>query len=83
VAEPAEAAALEQRVRQVLAEEVAPLLELDGGAVEVLGVEDGVVRVRLAGVCGGCPGTIQAMLFSLEEELRRRVPGVEYVEAAL
>jgi Fe-S cluster biogenesis protein NfuA len=74
-------AAVLQRVRQVLAEGVAPLLQMDGGAVEVLGVQDGVVQVRLGGVCGGCPGTIAAVLFSLEEELRRRVPGVEYLEA--
>jgi Fe-S cluster biogenesis protein NfuA len=74
-------AELEERVRRVLAEEVAPLLQMDGGAVEVLGVQGGVVRVRLQGVCGGCPGTAWALLFGLEVELRRRVPGVEYLEA--
>jgi Fe-S cluster biogenesis protein NfuA len=75
-------AALTEQVRRVLAEEVAPLLHLDGGDVEVLGVADGVVRLRLSGVCGGCPGTVQAIVFALEEELRRRVPGVEYLEVA-
>jgi Fe-S cluster biogenesis protein NfuA len=74
-------AALAEQVRRVLVREVAPLLHLDGGDVEVLGVEDGVARLRLSGVCGGCPGTVQAVVFALEEELRRRVPGIEYLEA--
>jgi Fe-S cluster biogenesis protein NfuA len=72
--------AILEQVRRVLAAEVAPLLQMDGAAIEVIAVEDGVVRLRLGNVCGGCPGTIQAVLFGLEEELRRRVAGVEYLE---
>ena len=50
---------LTQRVARVVAEEVLPLLQMDGGGVEVLGVCDGVVRVRLLGTCSGCPATVQ------------------------
>jgi Fe-S cluster biogenesis protein NfuA len=70
-----------RRVARVLAEEVAPLLEMDGAAVEVVGVDDGVVRVRLTGACPVCPASVHAVLMGIEEELRRRVPGVEYLEA--
>jgi Fe-S cluster biogenesis protein NfuA len=70
-----------ERVRRVVAEDVLPLLQMDGGGVEVLAVEDGIVRVRLHGTCSGCPSTIQAVVFGVEAELRRRVPGVEYLEA--
>ena len=56
-------------------------LQLDGTAIEVLDVRGGVVQLRLGGVCGGCPGTILAVVMGLEQELRRRVPGVEYLEA--
>jgi Fe-S cluster biogenesis protein NfuA len=72
---------LKERVARVLAEEVAPALQLDGTEIEVLGVENGVVQVRLGGVCSGCPGSVYAVLTSLEEELRRRLPEVEYLEA--
>ena len=72
---------LRERVARVLAEEVAPLLQMDGGGIEVLGVEEGVVRVRLHAACSGCPGTVYAVLMGIEEELRRRVPEVEYLEA--
>jgi len=72
---------LKQRVARVLAEEVRPALQMDGGDVEVLGVEDGVVRVRLHGTCGGCPSTVMAVIMGLERELRERLPEVEYLEA--
>jgi Fe-S cluster biogenesis protein NfuA len=72
---------LKQRVQHVIAEEVAPLLQMDGAAIEVLSVQGGVVQVRLAGTCAACPGTTYAVLMGIEEELRRRVPEVEYLEA--
>jgi Fe-S cluster biogenesis protein NfuA len=72
---------LKERVARVVADEVLPLLGMDGAGVEVLAVEEGVVRVRLFGSCGSCPGTAHAVLLGIEDELRRRVPGVEYLEA--
>jgi Fe-S cluster biogenesis protein NfuA len=72
---------MQERVSRVLAEEVLPLLQMDGGGAEVLGVQDGVVRLRLTGTCGSCPGTVRAVVMGIEEELRKRVPGVEYLEA--
>jgi Fe-S cluster biogenesis protein NfuA len=77
----AESGDLKERVARVLAEEVRPALQMDGGDVEVLGVEDGVVRVRLHGTCGGCPSTVMAVIMGLERELRQRIPEIEYLEA--
>jgi Fe-S cluster biogenesis protein NfuA len=74
-------AGMKEKVEKVLAEEVLPLLGMDGAGVEVVAVEGGVVRVRFVGACGGCPGSVQAVVFGIEEELRKRVPGVEYLEA--
>jgi Fe-S cluster biogenesis protein NfuA len=81
MSEPANPNDLKVRVARVLAEEVQPALQMDGNAVEVLDVADGIVRVRLHGPCGGCPSTIMAVLMGLEQELRQRVPEVEYLEA--
>jgi Fe-S cluster biogenesis protein NfuA len=72
---------LRDRVAQVLAAEVAPALDLDGSGIEVLDVTDGVARVRLGGVCGGCPSTLMTVLFGIEQELRRRIPEIDYLEA--
>jgi Fe-S cluster biogenesis protein NfuA len=71
---------LAQKVREALAE-VLPALAMDGVAVEVVGVDEGIVQVRLGGTCTGCPSTIRAVIMGLEEELTRRVPGVRYLEA--
>lgn len=72
---------LKVQVSRVLAEEVAPALELDGTALEVLSVSGGVVELRLGPACSGCPATILPLIHGLEQELRRRVPGVRYLEA--
>jgi Fe-S cluster biogenesis protein NfuA len=72
---------LKDRVVQVLAEEVAPALSLDGSAIEVVDVTDGVVQVRLSNVCAGCPSTVMTVVMGLEQELRRRIPEIEYLEA--
>jgi Fe-S cluster biogenesis protein NfuA len=72
---------LKERVIQVLAEEAGPALSLDGTAIEVVDVTDGVVQVRLSNVCAGCPSTIMTVVMGLEQELRQRIPEIEYLEA--
>ena len=72
---------LKTRVAQVLAAEVAPALQMDGAGIEVLDVQEGVARVRFHGACGGCPSTIMALIMGIEQELRKHVPEVEYLEA--
>ena len=72
---------LKERVARVWATEVRPILQMDGGDMEVVNVDGGVVQVRLLGTCGGCPSTIMAVIMGIEQELRKRVPEVEYLEA--
>jgi Fe-S cluster biogenesis protein NfuA len=74
---------LKDRVARVLAEEVAPALDMDGTSVAVVDVTEGVARLRLTGTCSGCPSTIMAVIMGLEQELRRLVPEVEYIEAVV
>jgi Fe-S cluster biogenesis protein NfuA len=72
---------LKDRVAQVIAEEIGPALDLDGTAIEVVGVDGGVIQVRLGDACAGCPSTVMTIIMGLEHELRQRVPEVEYLEA--
>lgn len=72
---------LKQRVERVLKDEIAPALLLDGNGIEVIDVANGIVTVRLTGICAGCPATIMTVITSLEDELRRKVPEVEILEA--
>ncbi len=72
---------LKARVEHALKNEIAPALLLDGAGIEVLEVTNGIASVRLSGVCAGCPATIMTVLTSLEDELRKKVPEVEILEA--
>ena len=77
----ADSSDLKARVALVLAAEVRPALQLDGGDIEVLDVHDGIVQVRLHGICSGCPSTLMAVIMGIETELRKHLPEVEYLEA--
>ena len=72
---------LKDRVARVLAEEVGPALQMEGTQLEVLDVADGIARIRLNGVCSGCPSTVMAVINGIEQELRKRIPEVEFIEA--
>ena len=54
---------------------------MDGTLLEVLDVTDGVARIRLGGVCGNCPSSIMLVVKGIEEELRKHVPEVAFIEA--
>lgn len=71
---------LQRDVERVLAEHVGPALEMDATAVEVVGVDGGVVQVRLGGVCGSCPSSVMTLIMGIEQELRKHLPDVEYLE---
>lgn len=70
--------AIEQQVRDAL-EELRPALKMDGGDVEFVGFEDGVVQVRLLGACGGCPMATMTLVGFVEERLKQRVPDIRQV----
>jgi Fe-S cluster biogenesis protein NfuA len=71
---------LEHRVRAAL-DEVRPYLELHGGNVELLSVDDGVARLALEGSCNGCPSSAVTLKLAIEEAIHKAAPDVERIEA--
>lgn len=69
-----------EQVKKVL-DEIRPNLQADGGDIELVGVEDGVVKVRLKGSCAGCPMSQMTLTFGVEKVLKERIPEVKRVEA--
>ena len=63
-------------------EPVRPYLHEHGGEVEVLGVEHGVVRVRLLGACSGCTSAAETLRHGVEEALRENLPGFVAMDVA-
>jgi Fe-S cluster biogenesis protein NfuA/nitrite reductase/ring-hydroxylating ferredoxin subunit len=72
--------AVEERVRGAL-EGVLPYLESHGGNVQLVGVEDGVVRLRLEGSCSGCPSSSMTLKLAIEDAIFKAAPDVEEVRA--
>jgi Fe-S cluster biogenesis protein NfuA/nitrite reductase/ring-hydroxylating ferredoxin subunit len=71
---------LETRVVRAL-EEVRPYLQSHGGNVELLGIEEGVARVRLQGSCDGCPSSAMTLKLAIEEAIQKAAPDLEGIEA--
>ncbi|MGL4374616.1 MAG: NifU family protein [Turicibacter sp.] len=57
-----------------------PYLQRDGGDVEFLKFEDGIVYVRMLGACVGCSSMDVTLKDGIEQILLEEVPGVIGVE---
>lgn len=62
-------------------ETIRPALRADGGDIELVNVEDGIVKVRLKGACGGCPMSQLTLTRGVEQAIKKAVPEVKRVEA--
>jgi len=71
---------IEDRVQKVL-QELRPNLQADGGDIEFLGVENGVVKVKLKGACAGCPMSTMTIQWGVENYLKKKIPEIVKVEA--
>lgn len=65
---------------QTALEKIRPSLQADGGDVVLIDVEDdGTVKVKLTGACGGCPMATMTLKQGIERLLKKEVPGVKEV----
>ena len=68
-------------IRALLDEYVRPAVEGDGGAIDFVGFEDGVVTVALRGSCSGCPSSTATLKGGIENLLKQHLPEVKEVVA--
>ncbi len=72
---------MKEEVEKAL-DEIRPMLQNDGGNVELVEVSDeGVVLVRLQGACSGCPSASITLKQGIERAIMEKVPGVTSVHA--
>ena len=69
-----------EQVQKTL-EELRPKLQADGGDIELLGVEQGIVKVKLKGACAGCPMSAMTLQWGVENFLKKKIPEIAKVEA--
>ena len=61
--------------------EIRPSLQADGGDVELVDVENGIVTVRLTGACGGCPMSQMTLKQGIETYVKKKIPEIVSVES--
>jgi len=71
---------MREKVEAVL-RKIRPALQADGGDVELVDVNEGVVKLRLTGACGGCPMATMTLRSGIEQVLKEQVPEVKQVVA--
>ena len=72
---------LKERVEVALGK-VRPSLQADGGNVELVEVtNEGVVKVKLTGACGGCPMAQMTLKMGIERVVKEEVPEVKEIVA--
>jgi Fe-S cluster biogenesis protein NfuA len=62
-------------------EKIRPLLQRDGGDIELVEITDGIVKVRLTGACKGCPMSQMTLKQGVERMLLKEVSGLKEVQA--
>ncbi len=70
---------MKERVEEVL-NLIRPMLQADGGDVELVDVsDDGIVSVKLTGACGSCPMSTMTLKVGIERNLMEQIPEVKEV----
>ncbi len=70
-----------ENVEEVL-KKVRPYLHIDGGDVEVTGInEGGIIKVRLLGSCKDCPLSMMTLRAGIERALMQEIPSIKRIEA--
>ena len=71
---------MQDKVEEVL-DKIRPSLVRDGGNVELVEVDDGIVKVKLVGACAGCPMSTMTLKMGIERILKQEIPEVKEVVA--
>ena len=79
---PVEAGDIDMDQLQSTLDYIRPAIQMDGGDIVLLGVDEGgVVNLQMVGACGGCPMSMMTLKSGIERILTERVPGVTEVNA--
>jgi Fe-S cluster biogenesis protein NfuA len=70
-----------KRIKEMLENYVKPAVEMDGGAINFLGYDNGTVKLMLQGSCSGCPSSMITLKAGIEGMMKRMIPEVKEVVA--
>ncbi len=70
---------MEERVKSAI-EKIRPVLQRDGGDIEFVAIEEGIVKVKLQGACRGCPMSQMTVKSVVGQAIKDEVPEIKGVE---
>ncbi len=71
--------AVEQKIREILDQEIRPAVAMDGGDITFGKFEEGIVYLHLQGACSSCPSSIATLKMGVEARLKESIPEVKEV----
>ena len=66
-------------VNKILEECIRPTLAKHYGDIKLVGVENGIVQVKLLGSCNGCPSATHTVEHVVEATLKEAIPSIKGV----
>jgi Fe-S cluster biogenesis protein NfuA len=72
---------MKEKVQKVI-NKIRPMLQADGGDVELVDCVEGVVTVRLKGACAGCPMSQMTLRNGIERAIKQEIPQIKSVVQA-
>ena len=69
----------EKQVKEEL-DKIRPHLQMEGGDVELVEIQADVIKVRLKGMCAGCPMSAMTLKYGIERRLKEAIPEIKSVE---
>lgn len=70
---------IEQKIREILDNEIRPAVAMDGGDIVFHGYENGVVTLHLQGSCSSCPSSVMTLKMGVENRLKQSIPDIKEV----
>ena len=67
-----------EKVEQAL-DTIRPALARDGGNILLIGIEGGIIRVKLVGACNGCPSSGYTLRLGVERRLKELIPAIQSI----
>jgi Fe-S cluster biogenesis protein NfuA len=68
------------RIQEIIETQIRPSLSAHGGDIELVDVEDGIVKVKLRGACSGCPSSAMTLYHGVQQVLMEAMPEVKGIE---
>jgi len=67
-----------QKIESIL-DTIRPNIQMDGGDIELVKFQDGVVYIKFLGACVGCPASVYTLKMGVEQALKEQMPDVHEV----